>query len=210
MICSINMDIEEIDKQFTSITEFEGEHLNENGNAFDICRLKTDTARTKTKDRSFTSVQESTGDIEETDNQFTAMIEFERENLNENHNAFDTGRLKTDNTRIKTKDRALGQCKKELKMTALSIILKENLNENHNAFDTGRLKTDNTRIKTKDRALGQSKLWVNGDHINENHNDFDTSRLKTDNTRTKTKDRALGQYKKELKITKLCRLNSTK
>ncbi|KAL2742763.1 hypothetical protein V1477_008252 [Vespula maculifrons] len=40
-----------------------------------------------------------------------------KENFNENHNAFDTGRLKTDNARTKTKDRALGQCKKELKMT---------------------------------------------------------------------------------------------
>ncbi|KAL2742764.1 hypothetical protein V1477_008253 [Vespula maculifrons] len=135
MICSINMDIEEIDKQFTSITEFEGEDLNKNGYAFDICRLKTDTARTKTKDRSFTSVQESTGgdkalliklnqgvicsihiEIEERDKQFKSMTKFEEENLNENGYGFDTSRLKTDNARARTNDRSLIHCKKELKV----------------------------------------------------------------------------------------------
>ncbi|KAL2742762.1 hypothetical protein V1477_008251 [Vespula maculifrons] len=107
---------------------------------------------------------------------------------NKDHNAFDTGRLKTDNTRTKTKDRALEKAEDD---KALLIKLKENFNENHNAFDTGRLKTDNARIKTKDRAL---------ENLNESHNAFETGRLKTDNARTKTKERALDQYDKAFLI----------
>nr|KAF7416578.1 hypothetical protein H0235_011109 [Vespula pensylvanica] len=79
------------------------------------------------------------GYIEETDTKFTSMTEFERVNLHENGNAFDTTRLETKNSRTKTKDRrftsmqegamengtqqpkqkieTLRQCKKQLKVT---------------------------------------------------------------------------------------------
>ncbi|KAF7390777.1 hypothetical protein HZH66_009257 [Vespula vulgaris] len=165
MICSINVDIEEIDKQFTSITEFEGADLNENGYAFDICRLQTDTARTKTKDRSLRQCKKALEgvicsihiEIEERDKQFKSMTEFEEENLNENGYAFDTSRLKTDNARTRTNDRSLIHYIEEIDKQFTSMIEFEgkNLNENGNTFHTSRLRTSNAKTKTKDRSFTQ-------------------------------------------------------
>ncbi|KAL2742765.1 hypothetical protein V1477_008254 [Vespula maculifrons] len=78
------------------------------------------------------------------------MTEFERENLDENGNAFDTSRLETKNARIKTKDRRFTTMQEEAvdmeeidkQFASMPDVEGEELNKIHNTFDTGRWKTE--------------------------------------------------------------------
>ncbi|KAF7393429.1 hypothetical protein HZH68_010248 [Vespula germanica] len=195
--------IEETDTKFTLMTEFEREKLNKNENASDTSKLETKNAKTKTKDRRFTSIQEmAEGDIalliksdqmilrklwtaqlyiEETDTKFTLMIEFERENLNEKGNASDTSRLETKNARTKTKDRRFTSMQ-EMAEGDIALLIKSD------QMILRKLWIAQLYIAETDTKF-TSMTEFERENLHENGNAFDTSRLKTKNARTKTKDR---------------------